>query len=80
MKKEKGSLKIIFLIFLIIIVAAIYFWFKHFSKPATTVLTGGAEYSLPALDKAKKVGDKANKAVQATDEATRKLNEEEIEK
>ncbi|MBN1473688.1 MAG: hypothetical protein JW914_03650 [Syntrophaceae bacterium] len=73
MEKEKGSLKIIFLIFLIIIVAGIYFWFKHFSKPATTVLTGGAEYSLPALDKAKKVGDKANKAVQATDEATKRI-------
>jgi len=73
MKKEKGSLKIIFLIILIIVVAGIYFWFKHFSKPVTTVLTGGVEYSLPALDKAKKVGDRANKAVQATDEATKRM-------
>jgi hypothetical protein len=58
-----------------IIIAGIFLWFKYFSKPVTTVLTGGAEYSLPALDKAKKVGDRANKAVQATDEATKGIEQ-----
>jgi len=73
MKKEKGGSKLVFLIIICVIIAFIFFWFKYFSKPVTTVLTGGAEYSLPALDKAKKVGDRANKAVQATDEATKRM-------
>jgi hypothetical protein len=73
MKKEKGGSKLVFLIIIGVIIAFIFFWFKYFSKPVTTVLTGGAEYSLPALDKAKKVGDRANKAVQATDEATKRM-------
>lgn len=75
MKKDKGGSKLFFLIIMAIIIAGIFLWFKYFSKPVTTVLTGGAEYSLPALDKAKKVGDKANKAVQATDEATKRIEE-----
>ncbi len=75
MKKDKGGSKLFFLIIMAIIIAGIFLWFKYFSKPVTTVLTGGAEYSLPALDKAKKVGDRANKAVQATDEATKGIEQ-----
>lgn len=73
MKNEKGISKLALLIILVVIIIFNYLLFKYFSKPVTEVLTGGAEYSLPALDKAKKVGDKANKAVQATDEAAKRM-------
>jgi uncharacterized protein (UPF0333 family) len=75
MKSEKGISKLAFLVILIIIIIAVFFWVKYFSEPMTTVVTGGAEQSLPTLDKAKKVGGTVNKAVQTTDEAARKLNE-----
>lgn len=77
MKKEKGISKLAFLVMLLIIIVAVFFWVKYFSEPMTTVVTGGAEQSLPALDKARKVGDTVNKAVQIKDEAARKLNEDE---
>ena len=76
MKKEKGISRITLLLILVVIFAAIYFWFQYFSEPLTSVVTGGAEQSLPALDTAKKVSDKASKAVQATEDTTSKLNEE----
>lgn len=76
MKKEKGISKITLLIILVFILAAIYFWFKSFSEPLTSVVTGGAEQSLPALNTAKKVSEQASKAVQATEEANKKLNED----
>ena len=79
MKKEKGISKLILLLILVALVIFNYFLFKKFSEPVTEVLTGGAEHSLPALDTAKKVSDQANKAVQATEEATRKLQDAEKE-
>lgn len=79
MKKEKGISGLALLLIIALIAAGAYLWFKHFSEPLTTVVTGGAEQSLPALDTAKKVGDRASKAVQATGETTRRLNED-IEK
>ena len=74
MKKTKGISKLAFLVIMIIIIAAVFFWIKYFSEPMTTVVTGGAEQSLPELDKAKEAADKVNKAVQATEEAARKRN------
>ncbi len=76
MKKKKGISKLAFLVMMIIIIVAIFFWVKYFSEPMTTVVTGGAEQSLPALDKAKKARDTMNKATQAKEEAARKLNED----
>ena len=76
MKKTKGISTLALLLIIAIIIAGVYFFFKYFPEPVTEVLTGGARQSLPALDTAKKVGDKANKAVQATDEATKKLDED----
>ena len=76
MKKEKGISKLAFLVIMIIIIVAVFFWVKYFSEPMTTVVTGGAEQSLPALDKAKKARDTINKATQAKEEAARKLNED----
>ncbi|OGP90174.1 MAG: hypothetical protein A2031_08340 [Deltaproteobacteria bacterium RBG_19FT_COMBO_43_11] len=75
MKKEKGISMLAFLVIVIIIIAAVFFWFKYFSEPMTTVVTGGAQQSLPALDKAKKARDTINKATQAREEAARKANE-----
>jgi uncharacterized protein (UPF0333 family) len=75
MKKEKGILKLAFLVIMIIIIVAVFFWVKYFSEPMTTVVTGGAEQYLPALDKAKKVGETVNKAVQAKDETAEKIIE-----
>lgn len=75
-KQDKGISKLAFLVIMIIIIAAAFFWVKYFSEPMTTVVTGGAEQSLPALDKAKKVSETVNKAVQTTDEAARKVNED----
>ncbi len=71
MKKEKGISKLALLLILAAMIIFTYFLLKNFSEPVTEVLTGGAEQSLSALDKAKKVSDAANKAVQATEETTK---------
>lgn len=76
MNKEKGISKLALLLILATLIIFNYFLFKKFSEPVTEVLTGGAEQSLPALDTAKKVSEQANKAVQAAEDATGKLNEE----
>ncbi|HPD56654.1 MAG TPA: hypothetical protein P5294_06775 [Smithellaceae bacterium] len=76
MKNKRGLSKLTLLILVALIIAAVYFWIKYFSEPLTTVVTGGAEQSLPALDTAKKVSEQASKAVRTADEATKKLNED----
>jgi hypothetical protein len=75
-KNDKGISKLAFMmIMIIIIIAAVFFWVKYFSEPIITVVTGGAEQYLPAIDKAKKVSETANKAVKAKDEMVGKINE-----
>jgi hypothetical protein len=75
-KNERGISKLVlFVIIAIIIVAAIY-WAKYFAKPMATVMTGGAEQAQPAIEKAKQTRDAMNRVTQATEEATRKANED----
>lgn len=64
------------LLIIAVIIAGIFLWFKYFSEPLTEVVTGGAEQSLPALDKAREIGEAASEAVKATDAATRELHKD----
>jgi len=78
MNNKKGVSKLVIILIIAAMVVGVYFWLKYFSEPLTTIVTGGAQQSLPALDKAKKVSETVNKAIRARDEATKKL--EDLEK
>jgi hypothetical protein len=77
MKNERGISKLVlFLIIAIIIVAAIY-WAKYFAKPMATVMMGGAEQAQPAMEKARQASDAVNRTNQVTEDAAKKINEDE---
>jgi hypothetical protein len=72
--KGISPLIVIVLIALLIVFAVV--WVKYFSKPLTTVMTGGIERAEPAIDKARQAGDALEKLNRSTDETAKKLDEE----
>jgi hypothetical protein len=75
-KNEKGVSKLgLFLIIAIIIIAAIY-WAGYFAKPMATVMMGGADQALPAIEKARQVSDVVNKANKVVEDQMEKINED----
>lgn len=76
MKNQKGISKLTVIVLLAALIAFAAIWSMYFSKPLTTVMTGGIERAEPAMDKARQASDAIEKLNRATDETARKLNEE----
>ena len=76
MKNQTGISKMVVIVLLLLLIAFVVMWFRYFSGPFATVMTGGIERAEPAMDKARQASDAIEKLNRATDETARKLNEE----
>jgi len=76
MKSQKGVSRWGVILIIALLIAAGFFWSKYFARPTATVMTQGLDEAKPALEKAHRMSDTAERAVRAAEEATKKMNEE----
>ena len=76
LKNRKGISPLIVIVLVALLIVFVAVWIKYFSKPLTTVVTGGIERAEPAKDRARQAGDALEKLNRNTDETAKKLNEE----
>lgn len=76
MRNQKGISKLAIVVLIALLIVILVIWSNYFSKPLTTVMTGGIERAEPAMDKAKQAGDAIDRLNRTTDETAKKIDEE----
>lgn len=77
MKNEKGISTWAVIVIIALLIGAGFLWSKYFAKPAAEVMMQGADQAQPAIERAHKASDAAERAGRLTEEAARKINENE---
>ncbi len=76
MKNEKGMSSWVVIVIIALLIAAGFLWSKYLAAPTATVMMQGADQAKPAIEKAHRASDAADRAGKIAEDAAKKLNED----
>lgn len=76
MKNEKGISTWAVILIIALLVGAGFLWSQYFAKPTAEVMMQGADQAKPAIERAHKASDAAERAGKLTEETAKKIYED----